>query len=104
MRQFQGARSYCDQTCRFSCVIAESYARIFYRNAINIGLPIIISPQAAQEIKEGDQVDVDMISGRIVDQTTQKEYQGEPFPAFMLEILNEGGLVPYVRKKVQAND
>lgn len=86
-----------------SCVIAESFARIFYRNAINIGLPIIIAPKAAQNIQEASFIEVDPIAGVIQDKTHNMTYQGEPFPAFMLEILSYGGLVPYVREQVKKN-
>ena len=84
----------------FSCVIAESFARIFYRNAINIGLPVVVAPEAAGEIKEDAVLEVEPSTGLIRDLTTQKTYQGEAFPAFMLEILNSGGAIPYVREKV----
>lgn len=82
-----------------SCVIAETFARIFYRNAINIGLPIIECPQAAQEIAEGDEVEVDFDSGVITDVTTQKTYQGQAFPEFMQKIIDLGGLVNYINEK-----
>ncbi len=85
----------------FSCVIAESFARIFYRNAINIGLPIIVAPQLAKAVKPGWELEVDPVSGLICDLINAKEYQGEPFPPFILEILTSGGLVPYVKKKVK---
>lgn len=76
-----------------SCVIAETFARIFYRNAINIGLPIIECPEAAQGISEGDEVEVDFDSGKIYDRTTGDEYQGQAFPPFMQELIDAGGLV-----------
>lgn len=82
-----------------SCVIADTFARIFYRNAINIGLPIVECPQAAAEIAEGDQVEVDFDSGIITDQTTGKNYQGQPFPEFMQKIIDCGGLVNYINEK-----
>jgi 3-isopropylmalate/(R)-2-methylmalate dehydratase small subunit len=81
------------------CVIAETFARIFYRNAINIGLPIIECPQAAKEIAEGDQVEVDFDSGIIRDVTTGKEYQGQAFPPFMQKIIDCEGLVNYINQK-----
>lgn len=84
----------------FSCVIAENYARIFYRNAINIGLPIIVAPDAAREIQAGSTLEVDVVRGIIKDQTSGKEYQGEPFPTFMLDILKSGGVIPYLRDKL----
>lgn len=83
-------------------VIAESFARIFYRNAINIGLPIMESPDAAKEIEEGDEVEVDLDSGLITNKTKNKTYQAAAFPPFIQEIINVGGLVNYVKKKVNA--
>ena len=82
-----------------SCVIADTFARIFYRNAINIGLPIIESPEAAAEIKAGDEVKVDFDTGLITDITTGKTYKGQAFPEFMQNIINAGGLVNYVNNK-----
>ena len=79
-----------------SCVIAETFARIFYRNAINIGLPIIECAEAAREIRNGDEVEVDFDSGKITDRTTGKEYQGQAFPEFMQKIITAGGLVNYI--------
>ncbi|MDY6287247.1 MAG: 3-isopropylmalate dehydratase small subunit [Lachnospiraceae bacterium] len=79
-----------------SCVIAETFARIFYRNAINIGLPIIECPDAAKEIAAGDDVKVDFDSGVITDQTTGKSYKGQAFPHFMQKIISAGGLVNYI--------
>ena len=75
------------------CVIAASFARIFYRNSINIGFPIMECPEAAAEIQAGDQVKVDFATGKIVDETTGKEYQAAPFPAFVSEIIDNGGLL-----------
>jgi len=74
-----------------SCVIASSFARIFYRNAINIGLPILESPEASSEIYEGDIVEVDLKSGIIKDKTTGKEFKAEPFAEFMQRIIMLGG-------------
>ena len=81
------------KACGVKCVIAPSFARIFYRNAINIGFPIVECPQAAEEIQAGDQVDVDFDSGVITDQTTGKTYQAAPFPAFINGIIQSGGLL-----------
>lgn len=78
-----------------SCVIAETFARIFYRNAINIGLPIIECPEAAQNIEDGDQVEVDFDSGMIYNRTKGTQFQGQPFPEFMQKIIAAGGLVNY---------
>lgn len=75
------------------CVIAASFARIFYRNAINIGLPIMECPEAAAEIQAGDRISVDFASGMIVDETTGKSYQSAPFPEFVNGIISSGGLL-----------
>ncbi len=82
-----------------SCVIAETFARIFYRNSINIGLPIIECPEAARSIEDGDQVEVDFDSGRIYNRTKGTEFQGQAFPPFMQNIIEAGGLVNYINKK-----
>ena len=83
------------KTCGIACVIAATFARIFYRNALNIGLPILECPEAAQAIKAGDEVEVDFASGVITDKTTGKSFQGEPFPPFMQELIAAGGLAAY---------
>ncbi len=82
-----------------SCVIAETFARIFYRNSINIGLPIIECAEAARAINDGDEVSVDFDSGLITDITTGETFKGQAFPEFMQGIINAGGLVNYVNKK-----
>lgn len=82
-----------------SCVIAETFARIFYRNAINIGLPIIECPKAAQAIEAGDQVEVDFDSCVITNLTKQETYQGQAFPEFMQKIIAAEGLVNYINSK-----
>lgn len=82
-----------------SCVIAETFARIFYRNAINIGLAIIECPQAAQEIEAGDQVEVDFDSGMIYNRTKNTQYQGQAFPEFMQKIIKAEGLINYINSK-----
>lgn len=82
-----------------SCVIAETFARIFYRNAINIGLPIIECKEAALEIKAGDEVEVNFDTGVITDKTTGKNFQGQAFPPFMQKIIDCGGLVNYINQK-----
>lgn len=79
-----------------SCVIASTFARIFYRNSINIGLPILECDEAAREIKSGDEVDVDFDTGVITDITTGKTYQAEPFPEFIQNIIKDGGLINHV--------
>lgn len=82
-----------------SCVIAETFARIFYRNAINIGLPIIECPEAAKAIEAGDEVEIDFDSGKIYDRTKGMEFQGQPFPEFMQKLIAAGGLVKYTNSK-----
>lgn len=79
-----------------SCVIADTFARIFYRNAINIGLPIIECPEAAKGIEDGDKVEVDFDSGKIYNRTKGTEYQGQVFPEFMQNIISNGGLINYI--------
>lgn len=82
-----------------SCVIAETFARIFYRNSINIGLPIVECPEASREINEGDEVEVNFDTGIIIDKTTGKTYKSQPFPPFMQKIIAAGGLMNYVNSK-----
>lgn len=82
-----------------SCVIASTFARIFYRNAINIGLPIIECPEAAKAITAGDEVEVDFDSGIITNKTTGQSYEGQAFPPFMQKIISAGGLIPYINQK-----
>ncbi len=82
-----------------SCVIAETFARIFYRNAINIGLPIIECEEAAKAISDGDEVKVDFDSGIITDVTTGETFQGQAFPPFMQRIIDCEGLVNYINQK-----
>lgn len=82
-----------------SCVIADTFARIFYRNAINIGLPIIECPEAAKGIEEGDQVEVDFDSGMIYNKTKGTQFQGQAFPEFMQNIISNGGLINYINNK-----
>ena len=82
-----------------SCVIAETFARIFYRNAINIGLPIIECPQASKGISAGDEVEVDFDSGMIYNKTKGTQFQGQAFPEFMQKIIEAEGLVNYINQK-----
>ena len=79
-----------------SCVIADTFARIFYRNAINIGLPILECPAAAAAIKDGDEVEVNFDDGVITDKTTGETFQGQAFPEFMQKIIKAEGLVNYL--------
>jgi 3-isopropylmalate/(R)-2-methylmalate dehydratase small subunit len=81
------------------CVIAETFARIFYRNAINIGLPIIECPEAANGIEAGDEVEVDFDSGLITNKTKGVQYQGQSFPEFMQKLIAAGGLIPYINQR-----
>ena len=85
--------------CGIRAVIAESFARIFYRNAINIGLPIIECPEAARGIEAGDEVEVDFDSGKIYNRTKGTEFQGQAFPEFMQKLIAAGGLVNYTNNK-----
>lgn len=87
------------KTCGTGCVIAKSFARIFYRNAINIGLPILECEAAAEEIAAGDEVSVDFDSGVITDHTTGKTYQAEPFPPFIQNIIRKGGLLASLKEE-----
>ncbi len=82
-----------------SCVIAETFARIFYRNAINIGLPIIECPEAACAIDAGDEVTVDFSTGIITDLTKNLEFKGQAFPPFMQKIIDSEGLINYINGK-----
>ncbi len=86
------------KTCGTGCVIAKSFARIFYRNAINIGMPILECEQAAEEIQAGDRVSVDFDTGLISDLTTGKTYQAAPFPAFIQNIIKKGGLLASLKE------
>ncbi len=83
------------------CVIAESFARIFYRNAFNMGLPILECPEAAAGIVQGDDIEVDLEHGAIVNHTRQQTYRARPVPPFMQQLLQSGGLMGYVQKQLQ---
>ncbi len=89
----------CLKAAGVSCVIAETFARIFYRNAINIGLPIIECPEAARGIDAGDEVEVDFDSGKIYNRTKGTQFQGQAFPEFMQKLISAGGLVNYINNK-----
>ena len=89
------------KTCNVGCVIAKSFARIFYRNAINIGLPILECIDAADEISANDEVSVDFDTGEIVNLTTGKKYQAQPFPEFIQNIIKSGGLLKSLKEKEQ---
>ena len=91
----------CLKTAGVSCIIAETFARIFYRNAINIGLPIIECPEAAKDIQDKDEVEVDFDSGVITNKTKGTSFKGQPFPEFMQKLISSGGLVNYINEKYQ---
>ena len=84
-----------------SVVIAKSFARIFYRNAFNTGLPILVAPDAVDGIKEGDELEVDLATGEIRDLTAATTYKAEPLPPFMRELVEAGGLLPYLKKRAE---
>lgn len=85
-----------------SCVIADTFARIFFRNGINIGLPLLECEAAVAGTSDGDEVAVDLATGKIKNITTGSEYQAKPYPDFMSELIAAGGLVEYTRRKVAA--
>jgi len=87
------------KTAGVSVVIAATFARIFYRNAINIGLPILECPEAVEKIEAGDKLSVDFTSGVIINQTSGERYQAEPFPEFMQELIAAGGLLKYLKSQ-----
>ena len=86
-----------------SCVVAETFARIFFRKAINIGLPILECPEAAKAIQAGDEVEVDFDTGVITDKTTGESFTSQPFPEFMQKIITAGGLLNYITKTAAKN-
>ena len=87
------------QKADISCVIAKSFARIFYRNAINIGLPILESEAAVDGIQDGDELEVDLATGRIYNLRSRQEFFAMPFPPFMQDIIKSGGLINYLRQR-----
>lgn len=88
------------KTSGIACVVAESFARIFYRNSINIGLPIIECPEAAKAMAEGDEVEIDFDNGIITDITTGETYTAQPFPKFIQSIIEAGGLINAIEKNL----
>jgi 3-isopropylmalate dehydratase small subunit len=84
-----------------SCVVAQSFARIFYRNSFNIGLPIFESPEASAAVKEGDVLEIDAITGVISNLTRSEKYQATPFPEFMQQLIAAGGLMNYVAERMK---
>ena len=85
-----------------SVVIAKSFARIFYRNAFNTGLPILVAPEAVDGIRQGDELSVDLATGEIADLTTGRTYQAQPLPPFMRELVEAGGLLPFLKRRLAA--
>ena len=90
------------KACGISAVIAKSFARIFFRNAINVGLPILESPEAAGDAQPGDEFELELETGTIRNLTQGKTYQAEPFPEFLRQIIDAGGLVNYVAEQQKA--
>lgn len=90
------------KTAGVSCVIARTFARIFYRNAINIGLPILECPEAADAINAGSEIVVDTASGTITDVATGRTFQAQPFPDFMQNLIASGGLIAYARQRARS--
>jgi 3-isopropylmalate/(R)-2-methylmalate dehydratase small subunit len=82
-----------------SCIIAESFARIFYRNGFNQGLPLLESPEASEAIQEGDRVRVNLTTGEIFDLTQKKKFFAKPIPPFMQDLIRDGGLIRHLRKR-----
>ena len=94
-----GTRPLAIKAAGISCVIAENFARIFYRNAINIGLPILESAEAAAFLKEGQQVEINLEEGKISELSSGRTFTAVPFPPFMQGIMAKGGLINYIREK-----
>jgi 3-isopropylmalate/(R)-2-methylmalate dehydratase small subunit len=88
------------KSAKISCVLAESFARIFYRNCINMGLAIIEAPDAAKEIKEGDAIEINFDNGEISNKTSGKTYKAKPFPPFMQDLINKGGLMNKIKSEL----
>lgn len=90
------------KACGISCVIAESFARIFYRNSFNIGLPLFESPEASKKIIEGDIIEVKPEKGEIINLTRKESYKAQPLPEFMKQLVEAGGLMNFVKKSVKS--
>jgi 3-isopropylmalate/(R)-2-methylmalate dehydratase small subunit len=88
------------KAARISCVLAISFARIFFRNCLNMGLPILEAPDAAREIKEGDIIEIDFDKGEIINKTTGKVYHAKPFPPFMQDLIAKGGLMNKIKNEL----
>jgi 3-isopropylmalate/(R)-2-methylmalate dehydratase small subunit len=91
------------KACGISCVIAQSFARIFFRNAINIGLPLLECPEAVSGTEAGDTLEVDLSRGEITNISKNKTFTAKPYPEFMMEIITAGGLVEYTKSKLKRN-
>jgi 3-isopropylmalate/(R)-2-methylmalate dehydratase small subunit len=91
------------KACGISCIIAQSFARIFFRNAINIGLPLLECPEVAAETEAGDILEVDLSRGEITNISRGKTFIAKPYPEFMMGIINAGGLVEYTKSKLRGN-
>ena len=89
------------KACGISAVIAKSFARIFYRNAINIGLPILESAEASEKISDGDEIEINLADGKIYNLTKSQAYQAQAFPEFMQEIIRKGGLLNYIKEQIK---
>ncbi len=87
-----------------ACVIAHSFARIFYRNAFNMGLPILECPEAAEAIATGDQLEIDLDTGRITNTSRGETYHAQPIPPFMQKLLEADGLIPYVQQQLKQEE
>ncbi len=88
------------KACGISCIVAKSFARIFFRNAINIGLPLLECVEAVDGSEAGDILEVDLVSGKINNITKEKQFVAKPYPNFMMELVNAGGLIEYTRRKL----
>jgi 3-isopropylmalate/(R)-2-methylmalate dehydratase small subunit len=89
------------KACGISCIIAQSFARIFFRNAINIGLPLLECAEAIEETEAGDILEVELSSGKIINISRNKKFIANPYPEFMMGIINAGGLIEYTKAKLQ---
>ncbi len=87
-----------------SCVIAENFARIFFRNAINIGLPLLECPEAAKSARMGDEIELDLDTGEVLNRTLGKRYQAAPFPPFMQRLIAAGGLVNHIKARLERGE